>query len=460
MPKIEIDYSNTIIYKITCKDPLIKDIYVGHTTNFVQRKHSHKQSCNNLKSKNYKLKLYQVIRANGGWKNWIMEIIDFFNLNDHYEARQKEQEYYVSLKATLNSNEPCQIKKPKVIKEKVEKKILYSCNDCNKKFLNNELLEIHTKKHTTILKNLMVTEKFTMKNRIIYNCEKCEFTCYKKSEWERHIQTNKHIKIINSAINNKINNKNADIESLTCKNCNRFYKCRTGLWRHNKKYENNTCVKNDVIKKSENEMKTLTNIVLELVKNNSELQKQHKEFQLQMMEICKNSNVTNISNNNSHNKTFNLQVFLNEECKDAMNLSEFIESIHLKIPDLLNIGKLGYTEGISKIILKELNETAQNKRPVHCSDAKRETMYVKQENKWEKEGPENIRLKNAIKNIEQKNIALLMNEWKAEHPDHMKSESSENDEYLRLVNQITSGSEDNLNKVVRRIANDVIINKK
>jgi hypothetical protein len=176
------------------------------------------------------------------------------------------------------------------------------------------------------------------------------------------------------------------------------------------------------------------------------------------MEICKTSNVNINSNNN--NKTFNLQVFLNEECKDAMNLSEFIESINLKLPDLLNVGKLGYTEGISKIILKELNETAQNKRPVHCSDIKRETMYVKQENKWEKEGPENLTIKNAIKNIEQKNIALLMNEWKAEHPNHMKSESSENDEYLRLVNQITNGNEDNLNKVVRRIAKEVMINKK
>ena len=302
----------------------------------------------------------------------------------------------------------------------------------------------------------MATDKLTMKNRIIYNCEKCDFTCYKKSEWERHIETKKHIKTVNNALNN---DKNAEIESLTCKNCNKFYKCRTGLWRHHKKYENNTCIK--PIKLDEkSEMKTLTNLVLELVRNNTELQKQNQEFQIQVMDICKNSSITNISNNNSHNKTFNLQVFLNEECKDAMNLSEFIESIHLKLPDLLNIGKMGYTEGISKIILKELSETAQNKRPVHCSDVKRETMYVKQENKWEKEGPENIRIKNAIKNIEQKNIALLMNEWKAEHPDHMKSESSENDEYLRLVNQITSGSEDNLNKVVRRIANDVMINKK
>ena len=294
-----------------------------------------------------------------------------------------------------------------------------------------------------------------------FNCINCDFECSKRSDYNRHILTRKH------SIANDANQKNEAI----CNKCSLVFKHTSSLSRHRKKCNNE---KNQIIQQEQNisfiideikdkdnvknEMKTLTNLVLELVRNNSELQKQNQEFQMQMMNICKNSNTTNITNSN--NKTFNLQVFLNEECKDAMNLSEFIESIQLKLPDLLNIGKMGYTEGISKIILKELNETAQNKRPVHCSDIKRETMYIKQENKWEKEGPENLTIKNAIKNIEQKNIALLMNEWKVEHPDHMKSESSENDEYLRLVNQITSGSEDNLNKVVRRIAKDVIINKK
>ena len=317
----------------------------------------------------------------------------------------------------------------------------------------------------------------TQKDAKKFICEKCTFECSKKSDWERHIIRPKHINNENNIIKPPENN-------YTCKKCNKLYKYYSGLWKHNQSCsnipgENNyneECDENTVlelnetnIKKTSIEVSYLSNLMLEVVKNNNELQKQNQEFQqelqkqnqdfqMQMMEICKTSNNVNI-NNNSHNKTFNLQVFLNEECKDAMNLSEFIESIHLKLPDLLNIGKLGYTEGISKIILKELNETAQNKRPVHCSDIKRETMYVKQENKWEKEGPENLTIKNAIKNIEQKNIALLMNDWKAEHPDHMKSESSENDEYLRLVNQITSGSEDNLNKVVRRIAKDVIINK-
>ena len=318
---------------------------------------------------------------------------------------------------------------------------------------------------TTMLTNIL--QKVAIKK---YNCISCDYTCSNKTNYSKHLLTRKHKDVYESLQNNNVKPE----KIYKCKICQNDYSCRQSLYRHNKMKCNknnneimdenivlnkNTDPLDNEIKTSESEMKTLTNLVLELVRNNTELQKQNQEFQIQVMDICKNSSITNINSNN-HNKTFNLQVFLNEECKDAMNLSEFIESIHLKLPDLLNIGKLGYTEGISKIILKELSETAQNKRPVHCSDVKRETMYVKQENKWEKEGPENIRIKNAIKNIEQKNIALLMNEWKAEHPDHMKSESSENDEYLRLVNQITNGSEDNLNKVVRRIANDVMINKK
>jgi len=101
------DYSNTIIYKITCKDPNIKDIYVGHTINFVQRKHSHKQNCVNTKSPNYKCKLYETIRSNGGWSNWKMEIIHFFSCGGLCEAKQVEQEYFTLLNANLNSVEPC-----------------------------------------------------------------------------------------------------------------------------------------------------------------------------------------------------------------------------------------------------------------------------------------------------------------------------------------------------------------
>jgi hypothetical protein len=150
MPKNEIDYSNTIIYKITCKDTNVNDVYVGHTTNFVQRKHAHKQSCINIKSLNYKCKVYEVIRNNGGWENWSMKIINFFNCRDHYEARQKEQEYFVLLNATLNSIEP--MPKPKIkhinVTEKIIKNTFY-CEKCNIHCDTEKLFKIHNNKKKT-----------------------------------------------------------------------------------------------------------------------------------------------------------------------------------------------------------------------------------------------------------------------------------------------------------------------
>ena len=164
MPKIEIDYSNTIIYKITCKDNNITDTYVGHTTNFVQRKHAHKQGCINEKSTNYKCKLYEVIRNNGGWNNWKMEIINFFNCADHYEARQKEHEFFVSLNATLNSIEP--FPKPK---EKLQNIPNNEANPNMENELNNS---------NTCYNN--------------YFCKLCNFKCYKKYNYNKHLLTLKH----------------------------------------------------------------------------------------------------------------------------------------------------------------------------------------------------------------------------------------------------------------------------
>ena len=179
MPKIEIDYSNTIIYKITCKDPNISDVYVGHTTNFVQRKHAHKQSCINNKAPNHTCKLYEAIRNNGGWINWNMEIIHFCNCADHYEARKKEQEYFESLKATLNSLEPFpkpKVKKPTPIIIKEPKETFY-CEKCNIKCDNVKLLAIHnqTKKHTNI--NIF---KSNAKKVVQFCCKICDYTTSRK----------------------------------------------------------------------------------------------------------------------------------------------------------------------------------------------------------------------------------------------------------------------------------------
>ena len=201
------------------------------------------------------------------------------------------------------------------------------------------------------------------------------------------------------------------------------------------------------------DIKVLTSLVLELVKSNTDLQKQ-------VIDLCKNTNTTNNTNTiNSNNKTFNLQVFLNEECKDAMNLSEFIKSIVVGTENLVDMGELGYVEGMSKIIIKEMKELGENKRPVHCSDGKRETLYIKEENKWEKEDSENLKLKYAIRDIEKKNMNALMNKWVPEHPNCMDGTSSENDEYMKLVKEVMNGSQENINKVIKRLAKEVFIDK-
>jgi hypothetical protein len=195
---------------------------------------------------------------------------------------------------------------------------------------------------------------------------------------------------------------------------------------------------------------------MELVKNNGDLQKQ-------MLEVCKNTNTTIINNsqNNSHNKTFNLQFFLNEQCKDAMNLTEFVDSMELEFSDLEDVGKLGYVEGISKIMIRKLNELDIYKRPIHCSDAKREIMYVKEDNVWEKEKNTNDHIRKAIKRVTHKNSGMLV-PWSLENPNCMKYDHHLNDVYIRMMGQSMGGSGefvDNENKIMKKIAKAVFIDK-
>jgi hypothetical protein len=181
-----------------------------------------------------------------------------------------------------------------------------------------------------------------------------------------------------------------------------------------------------------------------------------------MLEVCKNSNnnttINSINTNNSHNKTFNLNVFLNEECKDAMNLTDFMNSFQLKLDDLEKVGMNGYVDGVSNIIIKRLRDMDVNKRPVHCSDAKREIMYIKEEDKWEKEPFGNAKLKKAISIIENKNIKLL-GEWKEIHPTWMEYDSPDNDICMNLIIQTMSNCDEVGDKVIKKIAKEVVINK-
>ena len=186
MPKVEIDYSNTIIYKITCRDPNVTDVYVGHTTNFIQRKHCHKQSCTNIKSSNYKCKLYEVIRHNGGWNNWKMEIINFFNCADHYEARQKEQIYFLELKANLNSVEP--MPKPKIKPTSISTPI-HKPNPLPKP------IKIATTKDD--LGELTVSSPMSQNSAFTLYCKICDYGTSKKCNYNTHLASAKHNRLTN-----------------------------------------------------------------------------------------------------------------------------------------------------------------------------------------------------------------------------------------------------------------------
>jgi hypothetical protein len=206
---------------------------------------------------------------------------------------------------------------------------------------------------------------------------------------------------------------------------------------------------------------------MSVLQQNKELQQILLEQNKTIVELSKNNTITNnnnnITNTNSHNKTFNLQVFLNETCKDAMNIMDFVDSIKLQLTDLEKVGKIGYVEGISNIIVKNLNSLDETKRPVHCTDSKREVMYVKDEDKWEKENENKNKIRKAIKHVAHKNSKMLK-DFKNKHPDCDKSESKFSDQYNKLVIEALGGKGDNdlekEDKIIKNIAKEVTIESK
>ena len=274
----------------------------------------------------------------------------------------------------------------------------------------------------------------------MYYCEKCNFTSNVKCNWEKHITPQKHIII-------QKNNNNINIFSC---NCGKTYKYSQGLTKHKK-----TC---NPTQTSETEEPSDKELIMMLIKENSEL----KHLVLDVCQKIQPLNNTVNSHNVTNNKTFNLQVFLNETCKDAMNIMDFVDSLKIQLSDLENVGKLGFVNGISNIIVKNLNSMDETMRPVHCTDTKREVMYVKDENKWEKENENKQKLRKAIKGVVRKNSKLL-NDFRDKHPDCIKSDSRYSDQYNKIIVEAFGGKGDNdlekEDKIIRNIAKQVVIDK-
>jgi hypothetical protein len=301
----------------------------------------------------------------------------------------------------------------------------------------------------------MATEKNAKKCKI-FLCEKCDFKTSNKTNFNTHLKTKKHNGNKMATNGNMQETEILQGQDFVCIHCNKKYKDRTGLWKHKKTCDKNVGQENQIINPT-TDINHLTNLMLEILKQNNELM-------LQNNELAKNSvnNTYNNNMNNSHNKTFNLQFFLNETCKDAMNIMDFVNSMEIELNDLEKVGELGYVNGMTNIILKNLKALDVTKRPLHCTDAKREIMYVKDDNKWEKENDNKDKIKKALKYIVHKN-AKMFNVFKAKYPDCIKSYSTRCDQYNKLVVEVLGGKGDNETqnneKIIRRIAREVTIDK-
>ena len=433
MPKKEIDYANTIIYKISCKNTSIKDLYVGHTTNFVQKKYAHKNICTNNKSPNHYAKLYTVIRENGGWNNWKMELISTHICKNHNDAKKLEHECILSLGATLNDTE----------------------------FLPVNFTIESTETQHDISSEIDIAKNVIQKNT--YFCEKCDYKCCLKQHMDQHCLSKRHKNNSINPVENSVNIVEKSVndtekQKFVCE-CGLSYRERSGLWRHRQKCNKVNVTNNSIISK-EYELRPpeLMSLITELVKS-------HHGIQDSILELCKNGthNTINTTNMlNSNNKTFNLNMFLNETCKDAMNITEFVDSIKLQLSDLENVGEMGYVKGISNIIVKNLNALDITRRPVHCADKKRDILYVKDDNKWEKESGENEKLRKMIKRVAFKNYKQIA-QFKAKHPDCNKSESKYSDKYNKIIVESMGGEGDNEKeneyKIIRNISKEVVIDK-
>ena len=277
-----------------------------------------------------------------------------------------------------------------------------------------------------------------------YSCECCDYLTSRKSSMNKHFLSAKHLNRTKLTI---LEQPSCIPINYPCKNCDKIYKVRNSLWYHQQKCK-------ERINPVELPPDSISDLVIDLIKSNHDLQKQ-------MLEVCKNSTTNTVIANNSHNKTFNMNLFLNETCKDAMNIMDFVNSMTLEFSDLEDVGKLGYVEGISNIIIKRLNEMDVHKRPIHCSDGKREIMFVKDNNIWEKETNNYDKLRKAIKYVTKKNGDLMI-PWSKNNPACMNTSHPMNDTYIQIMSQSMGGKEsfvESENKIMKKIAKAVLIDK-
>ena len=302
------------------------------------------------------------------------------------------------------------------------------------------------------------------KNAEIFLCNKCNFKCSKKSNYEQHLLTRKH--------NMELNGNDWKSKNAVCENCEKTFKTASGLWKHQQK-----CTNKQMARQHDPEPDISKRDILTILEQNQEfkqlmldqsrqIQKQqdeNQELQKQLIEAVKigGSHIENQTINN--NQKFNLQFFLNEQCKDAINMSDFIENMELDMEDLTETGRLGYVGGISRILVNKLQELDIYKRPLHCTDMKRETLYIRENDEWAKEDHSKEKLKEIVEKVSNKNCRNIK-QWTDEHPDYQVFDSYENMEYMKLTQAVLGGLGEQecrqfKDRIVKSIIKEVMVNK-
>jgi hypothetical protein len=309
-----------------------------------------------------------------------------------------------------------------------------------------------------------------------FHCEKCDYNTSRKSSYDKHIMTSKHIKLTKDVQNlTESCEKIKNLQSHICKKCNKEYKSRVGLWKHNKSCINNNSKIDEVyeldeidetnnsVSDSDSDKEPSSKDIIKMMKMQMI---ENQEIRSLIIELLKKETINNQINNNinnCNNKSFNMNFFLNEQCKDALNINEFVDSIKMQLSDLEEFAHLGYADGVSNIFVKGINALEVHLRPIHCSDTKREVLYIKNNNEWIKETDDKSLIKSAIKRVAFKNIRQI-NDWVKENPTCKDPTTKKYDQYNQIVMNAMSGvteeeQKNNIEKIVRNVTKAVAIDK-
>ena len=412
MPKVKINYAEMIFYKICCLSPNITKVFIGHTTNVNQRKHILKKQ---TQSEIYYSDMIDFIKNSGGWENWILQILEKYECKTHIDIVLRE----IHHSDMLN-------KKTSVVDNNGD------CNSIDGGNVNGDNVNNVSVKSKSKSKSKSSDNNVTNK---IYICNHCNYRCFKSKHFKQHLMTRKHL--------DEVQNSTASSSSSSLK---------TSEDKKELEFYINEC--DDESGENKNEL------ILQLLKDNESMKIFMKEQNDMLKEMIANHNNSTTTNNIRHKnikQKFNINIFLNEQCKDAINLCDFIKSLKVTFHDLEITRDKSLEESVSTIMLRGLKELDVYKRPIHCTDQKRDVMYIKDEQKWEKDDG-NVKLKESIDTLSKKQMYTLK-ELRDSDPE-IKTNDDKRDKFLVTMNHVSTPiTENGGKKMIKTIGKEIFIDK-